>query len=996
MDLGIQAIVDVDAYLCAQSIFGEIRLLTKVSILCADTLIQIQHRIVDMTQRLRYLASVGIGCLLYWHGSVSLGSLDSSPRGDKAGHQVAAVEYYENALYRFNRQDIEGSIIQLMNVLQVAPNHLPARVLLGRAYLLSDKPNLAEQEFLMALGLGADKDLVDVELARAYLEQGKIDVLLKRLIPATHGKEAAAQLALIHGDVYMRKGDLSNALMSFEHAERFGADAGLVLVGKAQVHLANKEIAKAERLLDDALSISHINVRAWYLKGKIANAKGDSQATRSAVDKVLALDPKHVPALLLSASVHNDLNEFDAALGNLEEVLRYSPMEPTAHYLKWSVYTRRNEEKLAKKALDQAARVLEAIAVDALGADPQTLLLAGMVAAEQGKSERAVKLLEKYINEFHDNAGARLRLAALLLNLGDASRALDFLSPLLGQVDVDPAVLALAGSAYLMQDDTFQGVRRLEEAREADPGNASTGIQLAKAYLKMNREDSAVTILQQLYRDGRLDVASQLLLGSLYMGRGAYEETVTLAGQLTKQEPGNLSALNLLGSAYVESGAMTKARLMLQRALSLDPGHLQTQLNLALLDIREGRAEKAVEIYDAILKKDANQIDALSGYAVLEQSRNDLQAAIRWREKIRSFHPNAVREIILLVKNYIRVGLPDKALNVAMELYAKNSDNLEAGLGLAEAEIASGQDKQAMITLRTLSTKAGYNSRFLYRIAKYQQRLGARSSALWSLSKAVDEEPGFLRARMDMAHLQMLMGKLDDALRTAHQLQVDFPSSAVGFAIEGDVYLARKEPALAAAAFEQALSLQPEGKLLAKLYKAKAYAGNANEGIELLIAWLADHPDDIEVLKTLASARIRRNEVEEAIMICERIREHLPADPGNLNSLAMLYQMKGDRRALELAELAYQAAPENPYINDSLGWILVENGQPTRGLQYLREAQTRNSRLAVIRYHIAVALHKLERNREALTELAALLNNDQKFPERAAAEALRDRLQKQP
>ena len=46
-----------------------------------------------------------------------------------------ASKFYEDALVRFERKDLDGAIIQLKNALQIDKNMLPVQVLLGKALL---------------------------------------------------------------------------------------------------------------------------------------------------------------------------------------------------------------------------------------------------------------------------------------------------------------------------------------------------------------------------------------------------------------------------------------------------------------------------------------------------------------------------------------------------------------------------------------------------------------------------------------------------------------------------------------------------------------------------------------------------------------------------------------------------------------------------------------------------------------------------------------------
>jgi Flp pilus assembly protein TadD len=65
-----------------------------------------------------------------------------------------------------------------------------------------------------------------------------------------------------------------------------------------------------------------------------------------------------------------------------------------------------------------------------------------------------------------------------------------------------------------------------------------------------------------------------------------------------------------------------------------------------------------------------------------------------------------------------------------------------------------------------------------------------------------------------------------------------------------------------------------------------------------------------------------------------------------------------DSRALPTAEAAYKLASNEPAIIDTLGWILVEQGDAKRAAQLLQQASAKAPQASDIRYHLAMALFK--------------------------------------
>jgi predicted Zn-dependent protease len=90
------------------------------------------------------------------------------------------------------------------------------------------------------------------------------------------------------------------------------------------------------------------------------------------------------------------------------------------------------------------------------------------------------------------------------------------------------------------------------------------------------------------------------------------------------------------------------------------------------------------------------------------------------------------------------------------------------------------------------------------------------------------------------------------------------------------------------------------------------------------------------------------------------------------------YQLKGGGhstrpRAKTFAQEAYDTAPDNYAVMDTLGWIMVHEGDISLGLTLLRNALARSANIPEIRYHYAVALHRNGQSKTAAKELSSLL-----------------------
>jgi cellulose synthase operon protein C len=83
-----------------------------------------------------------------------------------------------------------------------------------------------------------------------------------------------------------------------------------------------------------------------------------------------------------------------------------------------------------------------------------------------------------------------------------------------------------------------------------------------------------------------------------------------------------------------------------------------------------------------------------------------------------------------------------------------------------------------------------------------------------------------------------------------------------------------------------------------------------------------------------------------------------------------------------------QLAPNSPDVNDSLGWLKVQQKDAAGGLSYLQRAHALRPTDGAITYHLIVALDANAKRSEARALLKTLLASGVAFPDRQAAQTL--------
>jgi tetratricopeptide (TPR) repeat protein len=112
------------------------------------------------------------------------------------------------------------------------------------------------------------------------------------------------------------------------------------------------------------------------------------------------------------------------------------------------------------------------------------------------------------------------------------------------------------------------------------------------------------------------------------------------------------------------------------------------------------------------------------------------------------------------------------------------------------------------------------------------------------------------------------------------------------------------------------------------------------ETYELLTKAVADYPDSFELLydRAMAAERIEKIDVLEADL--RKVIKMKPDYAHAYNALGYTLAEKTDRlaEARELIEKAFKLAPDDPFIQDSLGWVSYRMGQTNVALKHLHQA----------------------------------------------------------
>lgn len=893
---------------------------------------------------------------------------------------ASAAEYYEDALVRYESNDFDGAVIQLKNALQQQPDYLTAHILLSRLYLAQNALGLADASIQTARQLGADRAEVDALRAQLLLMQGRFQVLLDEIKPEGLTTDAQALVQSYRGQALLELGRFFEAEQAFAAVQANTPQAPAGYTGMALLRLRQNRLEEAEMAAQRSAELGPRDAEAWNVWASVKQGAGDTESALQGYGYVLSLDPRHLTARLARLGLLLDLGRLEEAEGELAYAKQQSAGDPRVMLLNAQWLARRGDTVAARAQMKEAADLLKTLRDDGLVRTSHLLLMSGFVHYSLGEYERAREDLNRYLERVPDHIGARKMLASAYLQLGEPRQALSVLEPAFKRAGGDYKVLALLGAAYIRTGDRVRATALLEQAAALSGGAPEVIAELASIHFASGQPERALEELGAAFEKDPNPARSGMMLATMLLRSGRAADAVRITDRLIEHAPNSLTLLNLRAMAQLGMGDSTAARTTFERALTVDPSFLVAHVNLAKLDLVEGRPQQALERLSVQLAAHPENVVLIHEVARVYLAAAHEEEALLWLEKARSIDPGALSPRLTLIDLYLRRREPTKALPVAEEAAQRAPEDFSVLAALARSQVAAGQPERAQSTLRRMGKQAGADADQLLRVALLQLRAGSAVDAVALLEQAHQTDPQRSDVIAAQAETYLTLGRLQEAEECARAHLAARPNDASAYGMLGDVLRRRGQFQEAAQAYGQALALHPHVSFVLGAYRALLSAGDRTQGVALIESWLKDHPGDHEAQAALADAYVLASQWARAQPLYEALATARPDDAATLNNLANVYLQLGDRRALETARRAVAVVPEDPVVLDTLGWVLVQQGEFAQGLPYLREAQSRASRNPEVLYHLGVALVQLGRQTEARRHLEQAVASGSNFP----------------
>jgi putative PEP-CTERM system TPR-repeat lipoprotein len=890
------------------------------------------------------------------------------------GTSLTPEEGLQRAEEYVNKGNYNAAIIELKNVLQSNPQHRETRLRLSDLYIIQRDGANAENQLQKAREATAEEIDIRPALGRALLLQGKFGRVIEKIHPEqTDPPAVKADLLSLQAYAYLFNNDSDQAESTFRQVLAIDSNNAAALSGMAMINLGSGNFAQSAKQLELALAIDGDNMDAWFTRGRLALAQNDYSSAEDAFRQAIALAGQDftflqpIQAWTYLVQILIDQKKLDSASQVVDELSGNNPDSPMAHYLRALIAYERGDYESANEHI----QIVRAKAPDLEPA----LILDGAINFSLGNLERGNTSLSAYLARHPNSKTARVLLAKINLQLQQPEQAYELVAPLLNREPENLELLLLAGSAMSAAGKPAASIPLLERALQQQPDNQALTLKLAAEHLSNNDADSAIQVLKGMPpTKNKLGQREKLLLLA-WLQKEDYTSALTFLDNHLANHPEDADALADSGMVLVRMDKVNAARERFETALALEPDNTRLLMELARLEYKQANHSRADKLLNRVLKIKPDDATAMFMLANLSAQQGNSEQAVMWLERTRQASENAWQPRLMLVKYYIDQGNLEQAREISTETTMIAKNRADVWNTHSVVQNLSGDAEGAVKSLLIARQLSPDSETILMNLARSQVTVKDLAGARQSLRKLLQLSPDNYQAAAMLALTEMKLGNTQQAFEIA-RVQQSYPDNrSNALSLEGDLQMMAGKPLKAIDAYRTAREMSPSTALTVKLYLAYSRAG-LDRPEATLLPWLQTHPDDATVRSLLARAYYASGQTARAVQHYEILLSQQPDDADTLNNLALAYYAQNDPRALPTAEKAYQLNSENAAIQDTLGWMLVQENKVNRGLPLLAAAVKQLPDNDEVQYHYAVALAESGDSAGARAILQKIVDSD--------------------
>jgi putative PEP-CTERM system TPR-repeat lipoprotein len=614
--------------------------------------------------------------------------------------------------------------------------------------------------------------------------------------------------------------------------------------------------------------------------------------------------------------------QFEDAKARADQILARDPKNVEAHILRGTALA---GSKNLDAAIDQ---IEEAIALDPDRSSAYDDL--GALQLAKGDREEAERAFSKAVELDDKSVPARLALATFYLSTRRAAEAEGAFKQALALDAANPTANRALALLYLSSDRAASAEPYLKTFAEASK-TAAARMALADYYTRMIRTSDAIQILTAVdVADSHAFAEAQSRLAAIEYGRGQLAAAHTRLNDLLARQPKYVAGLVLQARFHLAEHDIDGALAQTKAAIEADPTSVVPQFLLGAIDAATGRHDEAAKAFSEVMKLNPRAAIAQIALARVQLAGGKIDASIE-----------SVRQALKS-----RPDHPDARLLLARGLTARR-------------DLAAAESETKVLLARHPNVAAVHSQMGVLCLTKRDHDAAKRA-----FERALALDGHSFEARAGLVLIDLAAKKVTEARTRVEAALTLTPNDARLLALAASIFAATGDSGRAEQVLHHAITLDASNiqvrTMLARLFMSQQKLEEARAQFDELAKRRPDTTAATTAQTMVGLILSAQKRPDEAQRQYEQILATSPREVVAANNLAWLYAERGGNLdvALGLAQTAAQQDPDDPAINDTLGWVFYKKGLTSHAVAALRRSVEKAPANPLYRYHLGLAFAK--------------------------------------
>jgi tetratricopeptide (TPR) repeat protein len=639
------------------------------------------------------------------------------------------------------KQEWRKAYAVLTKIMELAPNHVDGRIMLGQIRLASNQIDhaLSDAKDILVMAPGDARSHALMAAVQFRLEnlKGAAEEVKKALAIEPDNSEAT----LVFARVLIARKKYDGALQLLDKAIRHNPDNLPMYLMKIQAY---RESGNEEAVESVYLALIESFPENLTYKNALAShyiEAGDTERAERILEQITNADTANADNKLRLVAFKNQYRSAKDAIALLKTYINSSKDEYRYRFALAELYEKNDQP-------DRAISIYEEIyAADEEHANGlEALNKIALIEMRAGNRDKARALVDKVLARDKANEDSLLMLAGFQIAEQEYGDAVVTIRTVLRDRPDSIRALGMLGQAYDLMGSGELAVESYTKAFQLNPGGASViANNLAKSLIRKGKVSLADDVLQESISHGNRTVDAIRLMAQIKLSLGDWDNAERLAKQLQSIEGQEAVSQQVLGIAYQGKKDQEASIEAFKRAHELSPASRQPIVALVRTYVRNGKITEARQFLESVLSVHDDNTTAYLMLGQLSLHEKDISGAISNFNKVIEINPRIDAGYLNLVSLYLRRNDVDRAEAIVMR-------------GLSELP------EHPMLTMN---------------LASVYERKGDFGKAIETYETLLDKNPNLVVAKNNLASLLTDYGGNQASLDRARNIAAEFRSSRI-------------------------------------------------------------------------------------------------------------------------------------------------------------------------------------------------------------------------